>query len=147
MQGHGHKHRSSVLPGSQRGLEFLGNWVPCWRSSYLQSRMGGGTPSRPCPTLTWVAPWPGCAVVLGSLDPPCAQMTSDFQGLAEHVHPAGQVVISTFHLSPGGGGAMLLGVSRGSGTCPLIDSWWWGGGGEDCIERVRASLRLFTGSL
>lgn len=45
-------------------------------------------------------------MVLGNLDPPRAQVTPGFPGLAEHVHPAEQVRTSTFHPLLGGGGAM-----------------------------------------
>ena len=77
---------------------------------------------HPYPTPTFEALAPGSAAVLGNLDPPCAQMTPDFQGLAQHVNPARQVLISTFHPLPGGSGAMPLGMSRTCMSgCPLID--------------------------
>ena len=87
--------------------------------------MGGPHPD-PTPTSEApLSPRGASAVVLGSLDPPCAQMTPDFQGLVKHVHPAGQVLINTFHPSQEArvGGAKLLSVSRRSrncrGGCPL----------------------------
>lgn len=69
---------------------------------------------HPYPTPTFEVLAPGSAAVLGNLHLPCAQMTSDFQGLAQHVNPARQVLMSTFHPLPGGRGAMLLGVNRGA---------------------------------
>lgn len=54
--------------------------------------------------------------VLGNLDSPYAQMVPGFQGPAKHIHLAQQVLANIFHTLPGGSGAVLLGLDRGSGT-------------------------------
>lgn len=90
-----------------------------------------------------------CVVVLGDLDPPCAQMTPAFQGLAEHVHPAERVLTSTFHPLPGGSGAWLPGGSCGSGTClydcPVTDPWLGVGVGRFIQNECQSPLGCLLG--
>ena len=112
--GQGSSHHPSVLPGHHSGPKFLENWLPCWEFFLPPTPNGWMGGPHPDPTPTSEAPLSPCgAMMLGSLDPLCAQMTPDFQGLVKHVHPARQVLISTFHPSQEArvGGARLLGVS------------------------------------
>lgn len=121
--------------------------------------------SFPAPNPEWMDGWippphpfsprgeralsPGCAVVLGDLDPLCAQMTPAFQGLAEHVHPAERVLTSTFHPLPGGSGAWLPGGSCGSGTClydcPVTDPWLGVGVGRFIQNECQSPLGCLLG--
>lgn len=82
MWGLSKRRHALVLPGSQSGLEFLGDGLSCWEV-FLP-------PPHPGSSFTGL-----CSV--GNPGPLLAQMTPGVQGLAEHVRPAEQVPTSTFH--------------------------------------------------
>lgn len=114
MWGRSKKRHALVLPGSQSGLEFLGDGLPCWEVFLPPPHPGWmhPTPTHPHPgsSFTWL-----CGV--GNPDPLLAQMTPGVQGLAEHVRPAEQVPTSTFHPCQEALWPRQPGGSWGSGTC------------------------------